>query len=414
MPAHERARDHGHRARARLATGDLAHEQHVGALSHRKRAHLVGDAGGLRRVHGHEREGPRDVEPAFVAQREHGVEQRRRVVVAAQHVDGPRLHGLACAQVAGMAVAQHHVRRAGHRVQAAGARLAGHVERDGELGDGRLEAVHERELLRAVVVVRRDGDATFARDGRQRCDLGVRHLTALLLHADDVAHLLVRDVAIPLERVAEQQEIAVLALAGRVVHERHEVHLAGAQELLDVVVEVDRVQLHAHVQAMTDEVVALLARAQAGHAFDEAAHVAEVADGLVIEDVRAVHRQGVEDGGDAMRHELAVGLVQRCVQVHDHARTRRGHVLHVVRVDVDEAGGHERAARIHHGQHAHRGVGLRVELARAGRLDGRDAPVDDHDVVVGKHPVGAHHRAAADDAGVVVHGRVLSRSHRLA
>ena len=320
--AHERARDHGHRARTGLAAGDLAHEQHVGALAHRERSHLVGDAGGLRRVRGHEREGPRDVEPALVAQREHGVEQRRRVVVAAQHVDGAGRNSLAGAQVAGMTAAQHHVRRASHRVQAAGARLAGHVERDGELGDGGLQAVHERELLRAVVVVRRDGDAALARDGRQGRDLRVRHLAALLLLADDVAHLVVGDVAVALERVAEQQEVAVLALAGGVVHERHEVHLAGAQELFDVVVEVHRVQLHAHVQAVADEVVALLARAQAGHAVDEPAHVAEVADGFVVEDVRAVHRQGVEDGGDAVRHELAVGLVQRRVQVHDHARAR--------------------------------------------------------------------------------------------
>ena len=52
----------------------------------------------------------------------------------------------------------------------------------------------------------------------------------------------------------------------------------------------------------------------------------------------------------------------------------------------------------HHGQHAHRGIGLRVEVGRAHRLDGGDAPVDDHDVAVGKHAVGAHHRAAADDA----------------
>ena len=85
--------------------------------------------------------------------------------------------------------------------------------------------------------------------------------------------------------------------------------------------------------------------AQGGHAVDEGAHVAEIADGLVVEHVRAVHRQRVEDGGHAVRHQLAVGLVQRRGQVHDHAGARRGHVLHVVRVDVDEAGHHVRTAR---------------------------------------------------------------------
>ena len=78
-------------------------------------------------------------------------------------------------------------------------------------------------------------------------------------------------------------------------------------------------------------------------------------------------------------------------------------------MDVDEAGGHVSAARVHHGQRAKLGVGLHVEVVRANGLDGGDAPVDDHHVVIGQHAVGAHHRAAADDARVSVHGRFLSR-----
>lgn len=50
-------------------------------------------------------------------------------------------------------------------------------------------------------------------------------------------------------------------------------------------------------------------------------------------------------------------LVQRRGQVHDHAGARRGHVLHVVRVDVDEAGHHVRTGARPPRQHAHRGIG---------------------------------------------------------
>ena len=163
-----------------------------------------------------------------------------------------------------MAAAQQHVRRAGHGVHAAGAGGAGDVERDGELGDGGLQAVHERQLLLAVVVMRGDGHAALARDGRQLRYLGVGELFALLLHADDVAHLLVGDVAVAFERVAEQQQVAVLPLSGRVVHERDQIHLPGAQIALHLVVEVHRVQLNAHVQAVADEVVALLGGAHTG------------------------------------------------------------------------------------------------------------------------------------------------------
>ena len=308
-----------------------------------------------------------------------------------------------------MAMPQHDVRCACDGVHPASAGLAGDVEGDGELRDRGLKPVHERKLLGAVVVVRGDGDAAPAGDVGQLRDLGIGKLFAFLLLLDDLAHLLVRHVAIALERFAEQQEVAVLPLPRRVVHERHEVHLAGAQVALDVVVQIDRVQFDAHVQTVTDEVVALLATAHGRHAVDEGAYVAEIADGLVIEDVRAVHRKRVEDGGDAVRHQLAVGLVQRRIQIHHHTRARRGHVLHVVGMDVDEAGGHVSAARVHHGQRAERGVGLHVEVVRANGLDGGDAPVDDHHVVIGQHAIGAHHRAAADDAGVSVHGRFLSR-----
>ena len=56
--------------------------------------------------------------------------------------------------------------------------------------------------------------------------------------------------------------------------------------------------------------VALFALPQGRHAVDERAHVAEVADGLVVENVCAVDGKRMEDGGYAVGHQLAVRLEQ--------------------------------------------------------------------------------------------------------
>ena len=74
--------------------------------------------------------------------------------------------------------------------------------------------------------MRGDGDAALARNACQNGNLRVGKLVGLLLLFDDSRNVFVRQVAIPFQRVGENKQIAVLPLAGRVIHERHEIDFA--------------------------------------------------------------------------------------------------------------------------------------------------------------------------------------------
>ena len=251
--------------------------------------------------------------------------------------------------------------------------------------------MHEVELLDAVVVVARQRDAVLTRDAREIGELLVAELGRRLGIGRHGGGLLLGEV-LAAERPAPDLEVAVLPLAGRMVHEGQLVDLAGAQVPLDLVDQVHVVDLQTQVQAVADEVgVAPLGALRAADEVHELLGAVPLAHRLDVHLVGAVDRKRVEHRRDAVGEQLALRLEQSGREVHEHGRARGDDRLDVVGVDVDEAGHDVAAVRVDDAGAAL--LGIEDALA----LDRRDAVALHHELVAEQQPVGLHDDAVAND-----------------
>ena len=313
-----------------------------------------------------------------------------------------------------MAVAHHGIRRTRDGVHTAFKRIASGFLIDGELADRRAQPAHHIHFLAGVVIVAGDGNALLSRDVGELGQLVVRHLLAAQAPRNNAVELLLGKLAvvIAVHRLTIHQHVAVLPLAGRVVHERNQVEPSLLKVALDLVIAIDRIELHAKVHAVANQMVALFARLHGANGVEQLAHVFEMPDRLRFELIVPHDRKRVVDGGDAVPHQLPVAFVQRGRKIHHHAGSRARDVFDVVGMNVHHAGRHISTARVHHRQ---AGCHVDVEAGRArvvgagevqrshggGRIGcGRDClnhAVAHYHVMVFEDAVGAHHVAAAYD-----------------
>lgn len=247
-------------------------------------------------------------------------------------------------------------------------------------------------MLSRIVIVARQRDAVFTGNIGKVFKLLKGKLGRRLLSSDDLCRFLVTQLMVAAHALAPDLDIAILALAGGVIHERKLVHLARAQMSFDLLDQIDVIDLETQMQTMANQVrIAPLGALAAGDKRHNLLGVLPAPDRLGVHDVLRICRKRVIHGGDAVSDELALGLEQRRREVHEHRRARRDDCLDIVGMDIYKTGRDIATVRIDNtGAH-----GSRIEFALA--LNRGDLVAFDHKLVAKEQAVGLNNDSVAND-----------------
>ena len=274
-------------------------------------------------------------------QPQHAMDQARRHIVGGKDVDTIGAGKVERRHVAGMRSTADDIRRAQKDRDAAGMGRLGRLGRGGKFRERRATRGGLRDMVGAGVVMASDQDGAPPRDLDDARAVGRRVAPLRLAVAlEQRIHLGVRHAVLALVVAAILGDIRELPLAGRMVHERDDLHPRMIGEVGKGVEQISMAELGAQM----DEMLAPQ-RASGGRLIECPNEVAQGnRPGRVPPEI--ADRQRVADRGDAGGRDLGIVCHHGAGQWPGDTGARRDMFLEIVRMEFDHPGQDEIVATV--------------------------------------------------------------------